>query len=163
MARLLSKCVGSVIFSIGTIAAMRHKSIFAADGIALYLIPICIITLVTCSTYPNLPEMAYLSKIGMLFSIVIGLYATKFIASSSKLSDSVLSVTGSSFFVFSAHEPLLTILRKVLYVALHPTSSYLILALYFAIPAIVITFAVLVHRLLLRYFPIFTSVITGGR
>jgi hypothetical protein len=71
-------------------------------------------------------------------------------------------LSSSSFFVFAAHEPLLTIIRKALYALLSPASGSAILALYFLIPIFVVTFLVVLHRHLLKTVPSVLSFITGS-
>ena len=63
----------------------------------------------------------------------------------------------------AAHEPVLTIARKLAYKALQPTSTPMVMLLYFAIPLGVIGVLLLAQALLRRCLPGVARVINGGR
>jgi hypothetical protein len=71
-------------------------------------------------------------------------------------------LSGASFFVFAAHEPLLRIIRKASYKLLSPRSGAAILALYFLIPICLIMFLVVLHHYLQKAMPSFLGFITGS-
>jgi peptidoglycan/LPS O-acetylase OafA/YrhL len=68
----------------------------------------------------------------------------------------------TSFFVYAAHEPLLSILRKFLFKLINPQSGATQLALFFFVPISLITALVLLYGLLNRWLPRFMAVITGA-
>lgn len=70
---------------------------------------------------------------------------------------------GASFFVFASHALLLRMVDKVVVKMLHPSSTLSILAYYLALPSLLITLLVLVHRLLVRYFPPLDRILSGAR
>jgi len=71
-------------------------------------------------------------------------------------------LSGASFFVFAAHEPLLNTIRKIAFKMLVPASGAAILALYFLIPICLITILVLTYRGLVKATPHFAGIITGN-
>jgi len=71
-------------------------------------------------------------------------------------------IGGRRFFVFAAHEPLQTVVRKVSYRLFSPTAGASVLALYLLTPVCMIALLVIVHRCLLKIMPRFTGVITGN-
>jgi surface polysaccharide O-acyltransferase-like enzyme len=75
----------------------------------------------------------------------------------------LLTWSSASFFVFAAHEPLLTVVRKLAYTVVQPHSAWVAMALYFVVPLCLVAGLIALHRQLSRLFPSFTGFITGGR
>ena len=71
-------------------------------------------------------------------------------------------LSGASFFVFAAHEPLLSTVGKIAFIYVKPQSSVSELALYFLLPACVIGMLVLLWIALDRFMPKLLNVIAGG-
>jgi surface polysaccharide O-acyltransferase-like enzyme len=71
-------------------------------------------------------------------------------------------LSASSFFVYAAHEPLLSIVRKSAFRMFAPRSGFAQLSLYFLIPACLITALVIISNLLSDKLPTFMAIITGG-
>jgi surface polysaccharide O-acyltransferase-like enzyme len=71
-------------------------------------------------------------------------------------------LSASSFFVYAAHEPLLSIVRKSAFRMFAPTSGFAQLSLYFLIPACLITALVIISNLFSDKVPTFMAIITGG-
>ena len=67
-----------------------------------------------------------------------------------------------SFCIYLFHEMNLTILRKIL-ARIIPTSPFFSLFLYLGVPAIIITYCVVLSSMLEKYTPKFYMVISGGR
>lgn len=81
----------------------------------------------------------------------------------SSLKHGLLHAAEASFFVYAAHEPLLTILRKVAYATLRPQNGALVLGLYFLIPVLVIAITLALFALLKRIAPTPLKIISGNR
>lgn len=75
----------------------------------------------------------------------------------------LLQLAPASFFVYAAHEPLLTVARKLSYRLLQPEHSLLLLALYLAVPLAVIGVLLLLRAALQRLLPGPLAWISGGR
>ena len=71
-------------------------------------------------------------------------------------------LSASSFFVYAAHEPPLSILRKSAFRIFSPTSSVAQIFLYFLIPITLIAVLVVCSEILARWFPSVMAVITGA-
>lgn len=69
----------------------------------------------------------------------------------------------SSFFIFCFHAIPLLILEKIALSVLTGQSEWLLIADYFANPIIIISLSVALYVFCKKYFPKFTSLITGGR
>jgi len=66
-------------------------------------------------------------------------------------------------FVFAVHEPLLTVVKKIIYKAFAPGSEVAALSLYFLIPTLVIIFSTLLYANMKFIAPKFLRIISGGR
>ena len=111
----------------------------------------------------NLTLNPYLHKIAILLGVSAALFSTKCIAQNERLQSLIVRLSGASFFVYAIHEPLLTILRKISYRIIDPSSPSAIIALYIVVPTITILFAVVAYRGFARVAPRFASMVTGGR
>jgi surface polysaccharide O-acyltransferase-like enzyme len=98
--------------------------------------------------------------------ILVGLpllwWLTKVAVENPWMRTALLYLGGCSFFVFAAHEPLLSILRKTAFRVLKPHSGLAELAIYFVVPLTVICFLVVLYGLLQRVVPGLMAVITGA-
>jgi hypothetical protein len=72
-------------------------------------------------------------------------------------------ITQSSFFIFAFHEPLLTIIKKLVFAAIKPEKEATLIFLYFAIIFLVIIISLTIYYFLRLLLPKFCQVITGGR
>jgi hypothetical protein len=64
--------------------------------------------------------------------------------------------------VFAAHQPLLMILRKIIYRVWLPGTNAAVIILYFLIPICIIAVLVAAHSYMLKTIPAFVAVITGN-
>ena len=159
-----SESVGAILFfCLGAFLSQKNKSLFAWDRYGHFALLLYFPILLLDAAFYGDPFTFYLHKIGIFLGVLAALYITKNIAEKGNLRATVLGLSGASFFVFAAHEPLLTICRKLVYRAIAPDCSALVLALYFAIPILVIFILLGTHRLLLYIAPEFLKLITGGR
>ena len=70
----------------------------------------------------------------------------------------LLRYAPASFFIFAAHEPLLTVVKKLL-----PKAVPSALGVYLLAPVIVVAVLLVLHRLLARALPRVVGVLSGGR
>lgn len=152
-----------VFFTLGSVVALRGMDAFVLDrygpAIAWTYVPLVVADALSVHSSVN----PYLHRIGLALGVATVLFFSRFLAESPRLKRTFLWLAGSSFFVFAAHEPLLTVMRKVSYRILLPDSSAPVLFLYFALPVAVTAACVVMHRLLMRHAPQFANLITGGR
>lgn len=106
---------------------------------------------------------AALSPLYGLSGMLAVLYASKWIVAAPKLRAWLIGLAPASFFVLLAHEPLLTAMRKLAYLALQPDSASDVLGLYLALPLLAITLLVGLHRWGSRRWPRTMALLTGGR
>ncbi len=152
-----------LFFSIGAYLASRKQDIFCLDKFGLYIIALYLSVVTIDVITRNQSPIPYLYNIGLILGTLGALFSTRFIARNPPFKSLILKLNAASFFVYAIHEPLLTILKKVLYKAFSPDSPVAILALYFSLPLIIIGFAIALYHIISRISPRFTGIITGGR
>jgi hypothetical protein len=106
---------------------------------------------------------SYIHNIGILLGVISALYISKKIVGVKNIKSALIWAGSCSFFVFAAHEPLLTVCKKIIYKIVSPNSDLVALFLYLAIPIIVIALSILLYLALRKVAPMMLSVISGGR
>ena len=107
-------------------------------------------------------NMNYLvHKFGMLFGICTAFYITSHLLSFNRIRSTLNQLALASFFVFAAHQPLLTITKKILYKLFQPSTDIEIILLYFSIPTFVTLICLGSYQLIISIAPKFTKIITG--
>jgi Acyltransferase family len=109
------------------------------------------------------PWQPYLHELTMALGVPVVLSASQLALKSPALQRRLLRWGAASFFVFAAHEPLLTVAIKLVYSAAAPVGAAAATVLYFLLPLLLIGFLLALHGALAKAFPRFTGWITGGR
>lgn len=155
--------VGVLFFSVGCYLGMKEISPFALDrygaGFLIAYLPI----LLADTIWNDASFNTCLHRCGIVVGLVAVLYLTKRILTCEWLKNALLWLSGSSFFVYAAHEPLLGIVRTVAFRFIPLAWPYTILLLYLLLPMTVIAFLVGLHRLLASITPRVLRIVTGGR
>lgn len=157
---LLWPNVDSVFFfSMGAYLSRPGRSLSSLDSFGPWLGAGFVLLLVVYAIFPA--GIPLLQRDVIILGVPSLWWLTGIAARKSYLKSWLLELSGSSFFIFAAHEPLLMMLRKVTYRLLSPTGSATILALYFLNAICLIGFLVAVHSCLMKISPGFTRMITG--
>lgn len=104
-----------------------------------------------------------LHNLGIVLGIIALLYFSKILYSSNLWRNLLLKLSPLSFFVFAVHEPMLTVLKKLLYKIIVPNSDISVILLFFTIPTFIIFFSVFIYHVLRTFSPKFLNIISGGR
>jgi surface polysaccharide O-acyltransferase-like enzyme len=147
-------------FSLGAYLAQPGRNVNCLDRFGPGISALFLALLILNSAFPDGPP--YLRKCVIVFGVPSLWWLTGLAVRSARIKLALIGLSGASFFVFAAHEPLLTILRKVCYKLFSPSGGAEVLALYFLIPICVMAFLVVTHRCLLKIMPRFTGLITGS-
>ena len=147
-------------FSLGAYLSLPGKRVTYLDKIGPWISVTFIGFLILHSAIPDSP--LWVAKAVIVVGVPSLWWLTLLVVRIAALKSLLIRLGGASFFVFAAHEPLLTIIRKVSYKLLSPTSGAAILALYFMIPVCLITFLVVLYYCLLKSIPSFLGFITGS-
>lgn len=153
----------TLFFSLGCVLSIQNLDLFRMDAHGkIITIFYCIMALADAAFTQTLTG-AYIHKIAIMLGIATALYLTSTALKAEPLKRILLNLGATSFFIYAAHEPVLTIVKKIIYKIIQPDSSHSVLALYFAIPVFVIVLLLGTNRVLRAYFPEFSRVINGGR
>ncbi len=157
----LPSAEATLFFSLGCYFAIYQKSLFGFDVYGKTIIASYIVVIILDVIFYG--KLLYLQRFCILLGVVACLFMTKYLANSPRAKLALLKLSTASFFVYAAHEPLLSAVRKLAYKVIQPNSDYLILVLYLVIPVTVIMTLVFTYHKMVLVFPKFTRLITGGR
>ena len=155
---------GILFFTLGAYLQMTCRSLFALDRIgpacALLYLPLLFVDAALLGKMTT-PWPFHTTVIAV--GIVVVLWVSQWMASHHRIAAPLARLGAGSFFLFAAHEPLLTLLKKAVYLTLHPSSEWGGLAAYFLLPTATVLLCTGAFALLARAAPRFTAMITGGR
>jgi hypothetical protein len=155
--------VGVLFFSAGALCGIKGENLFAFDRFAPLIYCLYVPMLVADVIWYEAWFNVYLHRTGLIIGVLAALCMTKPILRSRWLCDTLVTLGGASFFVYAAHEPLLGIVRMLAFHFIPLDGAYTMLALYLAIPVLVMLLLVGCYCLLNRLWPGPLSLITGGR
>ena len=146
-------------FCLGAYLAWPGKSVEYLDRFGPQMSAIFLSLLVFNAAFPD--RLQYLQRAAIVFGVTSLWWLTALAIKMPALNALLKHLSGASFFVFAAHEPLLIVARKLSYKLLMPSTGATILALYFLIPLCLIAVLVLIHHCLLKIAPSFVGFISG--
>lgn len=152
-----------LFFCAGSFLALKSYNPFGVDKygkpvLILYLAIVVVDTFTKGQPY-NYP----LHKTGVALGLASALYLTRILTQKPALEKRFLWLSGTSFFVYAFHEPLLKTIRKLAYKIFVPSTNIEVLTVYFLAPGLVILISIATYLILRRIFPKFTRIIVGGR
>lgn len=152
-------------FSFGAWLSINKRN-FAADFLPLRwfsaFIYLAIVVLNTYLWHCKAIDNDYLHNAGIVAGLVAAVSWTAHGFTDNSLSTSAF-LSKSSFFVYAYHGIPLAFMVKCWLKMCSPLSECSVLACYFTVPVITIAVGLVAYWLLLRCFPSFTALITGGR
>jgi surface polysaccharide O-acyltransferase-like enzyme len=153
----------ALFFAIGTAVAVPGQNLFRFDRHSKTIYLTYLLALSLDMFLIGAAWGPYFHRFGVLFGVLSLLCITRVIVRNGKVRQVLLALSSASFFVFAAHEPMLTIVKKIAFQLIHPNAAATFLALYLLIPVILVFLLVEVYKHCSRWLPRFTSVIVGGR
>jgi surface polysaccharide O-acyltransferase-like enzyme len=147
-------------FCLGSYLTQEGTDLAYLDKFGSWMCTIILGLLILYSASPNHPF--YLGKVIIVFGVPSAWWLAGLAARNALLKSWLTRLSGASFFVFAAHDPLIVMIRKLSYKLFQPASGAAILELYFLIPIGLIAFLVALYRLLLKTMPSFLGLITGS-
>jgi hypothetical protein len=147
-------------FSLGIYLSLPEKNVACLDRFGPWICSIFLCLLVLESSFQD--TLRHLHKFVIIFGIPSVWWIVGQAVRVPAIKSFFLKLSGASFFVFAAHQPLLTIARAALYKLFMPSSGITVIALYFLIPILLIVFLVVVHHYLQKIVPSFAGVIAGS-
>lgn len=150
-------------FYTGSLLAAKGISLFAFDRYGKYIIGIYIVIAVVDAATKGMALNVMLNRAGVVLGIVSALYLTKSLLGHEFLRSRLAALSMTSFFVFAAHEPLLSATRNITFRVMDPSSDLSILVLYVFGPVSVVIVLVYTYRLLQIVLPTPMRIACGGR
>lgn len=157
-----SEVEATLFFSLGAFVGMRRVSLFALDHFGRWMVALYVPLVLIDALLQSGGNSAALHHVSVAVGLGAAMYLSRAVAMREALRAPVVALAASSFFVYAAHEPLLTILRKVSVHVTHPSQGGAIV-LYIALPVFLVAALVFMHRLLLQRLPGITRILCGGR
>lgn len=157
-------------FSAGAYFSINNRNL-VLDFKPLFLLvaiiyPLLVIAdLYTIQSFSNRPPVyvEWIHRAGILVGIILIVNLVAHALKQGHIKSSAF-LASASFFVFAFHEPVfLNNFRKVLYRFFPPVNEFWLIVFYFITPAFVVLISLAVYRILKKYLPAFTNIITGGR
>jgi surface polysaccharide O-acyltransferase-like enzyme len=155
--------VGVLFFSLGSYVAIKGKSLFIFNGYGRWFMLAYIPVLLADVIWYDAPFNLWLHRCGIVIGLVAILFGSKAILANERMKNVFLWLSGSSFFVYAAHEPFLGIARTLAFQFLSFNWPYTLLLIYLLVPLGVVAVLVVVHAILGSYVPGVLRVVTGGR
>lgn len=150
-------------FYLGSVIAVKKKTLFLMDRYGVITTLIFLVCAVVHAVFEDYFFKQYVEMVGSFAGLLSALYLTRFIYKYEKARKLFLWLGVGSFFVFAGHELTLETAQRFILSVWVPSSDPVRLLYYFALPSVYIAAAVGIFVLLKRYFPKFTSIITGMR
>jgi fucose 4-O-acetylase-like acetyltransferase len=151
-----------LFFYLGALVALRGGNPFAVDRYGSELAAAYLVVVIADALTKGQVVNALFHKTGLVLGCAAALYWSRSLLAPGRRRV-FLWLGRASFFVFAAHEPLLTALRKALYAELLPHSGGEVLALYFIAPLLVIAVCVGAYSWARAAWPAVTAILAGGR
>lgn len=145
-------------FFMGCQLSMTRRSIFLADGLGPAAI-LCWLGLRLLGGELS----AAVDKVWILCGVLATLYLSGCLAAAPRLAAFLRRSSRYSFFIFVAHEPALTILRRTYFRLLEPGTPLEIFTAYLLVVALTVAVLILVFCVAERLAPRVLQLVTGGR
>jgi peptidoglycan/LPS O-acetylase OafA/YrhL len=157
----------ALFFSLGAYTALSQFDVRnLVDRIFPVLLPVYAVLVIFGAAYPISGAAWYTHKAATFIGVMVALGPFGKALARWPVASKRLTLLGGSatFFVFAAHEPLLTIMRKMLSGLFQPQTTGGVLLLYATLPIVTITLCLLAYAVLKTVVPKFLlGVLTGNR
>ena len=149
-------------FALGASFALRGRDPFLVDIAGRWLLAVYPVLLLAELLLPPTAWAVYLHRTGILVGAAAILYLTKFATTRADISRKLTALGTTSFFVFAAHEPLLTAVGKIALIVVSPASVWELLAIYLLAPIGVVGVLVAAYKVMEKHASRFLSIIAGN-
>jgi len=146
-------------FSLGAYLSIRARNVAYLDKFGPWIAAAFFGILIPYSAF--FLGSTYFHKVAVVLGVPTLWWLSRLVVGVPALKSSLVRLSGASFFIFAAHEPLLIIVRKLVFRLLSPTSPASILALYFLIPFFIVLALLVLYRVLVKIMPSFLGLASG--
>lgn len=117
-----------------------------------WLAAIYIILLTTNMILKDIHYIIWLDRLGFVAGLLLCFSLTAWLLDRGVIHDTPF-LSGSSFFVFALHDPMLTVVKRIALKMTAPPTDASLIAIYFLVPAVVVAICLGCYALLRRYAP----------
>lgn len=149
---------GLLFFVVGCHLAVSGTSLFFTDRLGPYAIGCWIVIKAL-----DLISLSWLFKPWALCGVVVVFYLSGWLSRAPSIAGLLTRAARYGFFIFVAHEPLLTIVRRLYFKALAPHTPSDLFAAYFGVVVLTLVLLLAFFKLAERLAPRVLHVMTGGR
>jgi len=146
-------------FALGAYLSLRAKNVAYLDKFGPWITAMFFGILIPYAAF--FWSSMYFHKVAIVLGVPSLWWLSRLVVGKPALKSALARLSGASFFIFAAHEPLLMIVRKLVFALLLPTSAAAILALYFSIPICIVLTLLVLYRLLVKIMPTFMGLASG--
>lgn len=141
-----------------------HKNNFVETMKPLFHVSILVYAIIAVAElcFMNQAWHGYLHNVGILVGITAAVTTSTYFVQKRKWRTS-LFLSSSSFFIYAYHAMPLAFIFKFFYKLVKPHSDGVILTLYILCPTITILIGLFIYKLMKKYLPRTTALVTGGR
>jgi len=150
-------------FYIGSYISKFKIDIFSMDHYGCNISLLYFAFLIVDSLTKSYDINQVLHHTGIILGVITALYFSKLVSGKIRIKNLLLRLSACSFFIFALHEPLLTILKKLIYKLLSPESELAIIFIYFFAPLVIIFTLLFIYKILNKLVPRQLNVVVGGR
>lgn len=156
--------VAAFFFTVGCALAMKGLGLFDAIDRYPVALPLAYLPVLLADTLSKGQDVnPVLHNLNAMVGVAAALSLSRALLWQPRVKQWLLAASQFSFFVFAIHEPMLTVVRKLLYKVAHPERDASVLLIYFTAPLLTIALAMLIHHGLSRVAPRLTGLLSGGR
>lgn len=152
-----------VFFGLGVYAGTVPRTPFIADRHAAWLLPAYAVVVLIDAAIGGRQNLLWFHRAGVVLGVAAMLCMTQWVVRCGVCRGRLLALSAASFFVFAAHEPLLTVLRKLAFKIVMPSQSISVIVLYLVIPCVVAALLTALYFALRTVAPRVVAVLSGGR
>ncbi len=149
-------------FSLGAYVSISHINLLPIFRKSYFIPFIYIIISIADAVTKEESYNHYIHDIGILLGILSAFTIVSYFIDKGKIRVNKF-LSDSSFFIFAMHGLFMGEFMKVLFIILHPQSPYMLLFIYFLVPAITILICIGIYGGLKKYCPQVAKILTGGR
>ena len=149
-----------LFFYAGSLFALKDIRIQSIDRYSFFIF-VCFLLVLLVDIYGNFNTKALFilkSTIGVCFLFVVSEYILN-----TRIEKTLSILSGPSFFIYAAHEPFLTILRKLTFSIYNFDSQFSLLVFYFLSVIITTCSCLLLYFVITKYFSTLAFLLSGRK
>lgn len=157
-------CSSILFFYLGALASIKDIKIEWVDLYGKWLLLVyTLLAFVDAALMADRALIIQIHRTAHLLGILAVWYLAGKVANIEKIKSALIKMSGFSFFVYAAHDPLLNGIKKIVYMVFSPSTSLGVNAVYLIAPLITIIITLSIASIMKRKIPEIFKVITGGR